>query len=152
MDKTLSSVLLNLKYSGLKSNCQEIAVRCPYCGDSNKSNTPHFYIGKKDDIYMYDCKRCPSSGILTENTLYKLGIDNQEVIDWIKKYNLNLLSYKHTGKLRSLNKFDYKMPPFNPKDKHKVDYISLRTGIDFSKTHNLTKYKIVLSLKDYIEK
>lgn len=150
LNKKLAKVLSNLENSKITSNGKEIAVRCPFCKDSIKSNTPHMYIGIKDNVYLYDCKRCPASGILDDKTLIKLKISDSLVIDWIIKYNSKILSSKYTGQIKDKTSIPYILQNYTIEEKEKVEYLKQRTNIDFSKKSNIDKYKIILSLKKYM--
>lgn len=150
MNKQLVNNLLKLERAKLRSNGTEVAVRCPFCGDSVKSNNAHLYIGQSKDIYFYDCKRCPNSGVLTPNVLIKLGIENDRILQWLKEYNISLLSSQRVQKIESLDGFDYTLPKIDSKDQFKVNYLKERTEIRFDQISNLNRYKIVLSLYDYM--
>ena len=150
LNKKLVKSLSDLENSKIVSNGKEIAVRCPFCKDSVKSNTPHMYIGMKENVYLYDCKRCPASGVLDKETLMKLKIKDEKILIWISEYNTQVLAGRYKGKINDKNSISYKLPDFNEEDKNKILYLNKRTNIDIKKQKNIEKYKIILSLKKYL--
>ena len=131
----------------------EYRTRCPYCGDSLRENTGHFYIriSVSDNLpILYNCFKCGISGVLKEEQLSKLGIENPNIKNGI--ISMNKTADKIDGKnLNSQYKtriFNFKTPKitFGPK----TNYIEERLGFKFNK-RQYEDIKIITSLKDFLE-
>lgn len=142
--------LPNSKPTGVKT---EVAVRCPFCEDSIKSNHPHFYIGLRDDKIFCHCKKCPTSGLVTADTLTKIGIHDLSLIEYIKEINKSSGIVRINGDKKDgfINNTVLNYPSIVPsRDGHKIQYISERTNIDFSKKENIKSYKVILNLLEFL--
>jgi len=148
--------LSSLPNARATSTGSEVAVRCPFCGDSVKSSRPHLYIGTKNkyDILFYHCKLCPASGVVTAETLRRIGINDIESLEFIKRLNLlqkQNYSMKINGKNNYLAVNNYTIPTIiNPEDSFKIEYLYQRTHIDFTDEKNIKDYKIILNLKNFL--
>lgn len=130
----------------------EYRTRCPYCGDSARENTGHFYlrINPEDNLpIVFHCFKCEEKGVLREETLSLLGIENIDL-----KSNLitmNKTSDKLDGKnLSSEQKniyFDYQLPDVNIGKK--TVYIEQRLGKKFS-ISDFKNMKLITSLYDFL--
>jgi hypothetical protein len=154
----IQSELLKLPLSKQVRSGNEIAaIRCPYCGDSLKSNHPHMYIGTKTDsitgnsYLVMDCKKCFTQGLVTPEVLHKLGIYNTDYDGYIKtvmltaKKNTALVSYGDEPVT------PLKYPKLTKQDTDKLNYLIDRTQIDFSKQAELDRYKIIVNLEKFLE-
>ena len=147
----LMNELLKTPYSKPASGGSELVVRCPFCGDSTKSNNPHMYIGIDEVPIKFDCKKCEAGGLFTPGALSKLGIYNGEVMQFVK----NQIPVNRTTRVLSdsgayIQVSDYDVIPKELKDhKSKIDYLSSRTGLDFSKKSTIKKYRVIFSIKDF---
>jgi len=150
MTEHFFSALLNLPNAKSTGSATEVSVRCPYCEDSQKSNRPHFYIGMRDDKIWCHCKKCPASGLVTPDTLSKLGIHDISLIEYIKTTNKpNGMSLKING--GKDNHLNLSFPSIvSGRDDKKIEYISKRTQIDFSNMDNVKAYKVILNLNEFI--
>lgn len=131
-------------------------VRCPYCGDSVKHlNHGHFSIKidiSDDSPIVYNCLRCPVSGLLTNDVLSELGLslsgDSYSKLNTFVK-NVNRQSFNTVGeyKIKSL-----KVPSYNdnPINRLKLNYLNSRLGTEFS-FNECTDLKILLNLGDFIQ-
>lgn len=133
----------------------EITIRCPFCGDSDKKNHSHFYIGEKDDTFLYHCKRCNTKGVLTTYLFDVLGIKDINAKSELIKHNKNFerisaksLTKHNTYKLLNYNfiNSDIKINP------EKLDYIKTRLNRNKIPKELITKYKIIISIKDFLKK
>jgi len=133
-------------------NDVEYRTRCPYCGDSVKENTGHFYIriSMNDNApILYNCFKCNVSGVLREEQLSKLGIENPNLKNAL--HQLNKTSDKIMG--NDINAqcktryFDFKVPEL--KLGPKTRYIEKRLGREFS-IDELNDMKVITSLKDFL--
>lgn len=66
-------ILTNKHPSYQTTDRREIRVVCPYCDDARHKDPGKFYIAMKPP-FMFHCKRCETSGILTAKVLQDLGI------------------------------------------------------------------------------
>lgn len=140
-------------YKKLVSASKEIILRCPYCGDSNKrSNHGNFYIGERNGILFYDCKRasCGASGLVTSQILQDIGVNDLDIIAEVKKSILNSdfrpTNNKIIENINSFSLYDFeKMKPFYM---NKYTYLQSRIYGDV----DLSKYRIILSIKDFIDR
>ena len=155
LTKQLVDQLKTLKPYNLASNKSEIAVRCPFCGDSIKSaSSTHLYIKlnvQDGEPHTYYCQRCRAKGIVTSELLKMLKIYNSEL-------NVNLgINLKNANKkgnkiVYTVSKANLKLPEYEP-DKlslFKLNYINNRLGINL-KLEDLNKFKIFLHLYDLLE-
>lgn len=131
----------------------EIRTRCPYCGDSIKNlHTGHLYIRiNPHDNYpcVFNCFKCPASGILKETDLELLGIDNIEFknkINTLNKVSNSLPKYNESEEYID-QYFDYKIPDI--KNYEKIKYIENRLGYRFN-DDELNDIKIITSFKDFL--
>lgn len=131
----------------------EFRTRCPYCGDSHNQNTGHFYIraSTSDNLpIVYNCFKCTVGGVLKEEQLSKLGIENVNIKNGV--ISLNKTADKIDGKNFNAQYktriFDFKYPDitFGPK----TDYIDQRFEIMFNK-NDFESMKVITSLKDFLE-
>lgn len=154
MQEQFFATLLTLPYAKPTGSKTEVAVRCPYCEDSLKSNRPHFYIGLRDDKIMCHCKKCPATGMVTADTLTRLGIHDIGLVEFVKSVNKSSSSIVRIngGSARDGNNVSIKYPDIlSSRDSAKIDYISNRTGINFSDIENIKSYKVILNLKEFLK-
>lgn len=140
----------------LASGGTEVVMRCRFCGDSQKDkNARHLYI-KVSDVPLYNCFKCNTSGILTDEILrryflnsyndkdldffYKLRSYNKELSNQIKTYAGNRTSFSVTNDYITLN-----VNTIN-----KLNYINNRLGLSLD-YNEILQNKIVLNLLDLIQ-
>lgn len=150
MDEVLRNALLRIPYAKSASGGEEVVLRCPYCGDSvRNSNHVHFYVGSRDGVYFYDCKRCPASGVLSAAVLSDLEVHDLSAVDFVKSIKSTNRTVKING--NKDDKIHYQMlTTILPEDNAKLDYISTRAKLDFSTPDNIRSYKIIYRLNDFI--
>lgn len=146
MREEIITALLATEHARFASGKSEVAVRCPFCGDSQKSTHPHMYVSVRYDVMQFDCKRCPASGVVTPYVLHRLGIHDSAFDEFLKVATKNSSrkiisfgenSHEYTRKL---------IIPRNVKDEKetaRIAYVSERTSIDFSNYETLKSYRIV---------
>ena len=133
------------------SNMRNWVVRCPYCGDSVKSNHGHFSILidlNSDAPLLYRCFRCNESGILIPQVLEDLNIGYDEPLN--KQLDLlNKLSSNSSYFKDKIKNFIVPIPGDNLKNRYKLNYINNRLGtnITFSECSD---FKIILSFEEFI--
>ena len=134
-------------------NDVEYRTRCPYCGDSLKANTGHLYIriSLKDNYpIVYNCFKCGVSGILREEQLSKLGIENPNIKNNIIALNKSAdkVSSKSISNDQKTMFFDFKYP--DPVRGEMTQYVEDRLGIQLS-DQDLKDIKIITSLREFLE-
>lgn len=128
-------------------------TRCPFCGDSRSDlNTGHLYIKiNPEDNYpmVYHCFKCEESGIVNDNLLLALGIDDINLksnISSLNKTSDKIKGQKYFDDDKIIN-FGYKLPEI--KDYNKIRYIEDRLENTLS-NEDISKFKIITSLRDFL--
>ena len=136
------------------SGGREVNCRCMYCSDSNNSNKGHFYISiprDESEPSMFDCKKCPAHGMVTNSKLIEWGIYDAEMGIKLNLHNKKL--GKSSNKLYTNNEI-YNIRYSNITDdkltKYKLSYINNRLGINLS-YDDCIKEKIILNMLDLIK-
>lgn len=136
-----------------KVNDVEYRTRCQFCGDSSKNlNTGHLYIRINfDDNFpmVYHCFKCGMSGIVNQDFLSTMDIDDLDMKSKLSMYNKhadNLEAYKFVNGDKTII-FDYTRPEI--KDYRKIKYIEKRLGKSFTE-EDIEQMKIITSLKDFL--
>lgn len=144
----IKEYLSNLHVYRPTLNGDEVAIRCPFCPDGKSANSAHFYIGFKDDIILYECKKCAASGRFTYNILNKLDIYDKEIEKFLRnKYKFATKKINNIGMIIN----NYKIPEeYSDKDLDKIFYFENRTGVNINKT-NIKKYRVVVNLREFLE-
>jgi acyl carrier protein len=129
-----------------------ISVRCPYCGDSQKSrSSAHLNIRiSKPESLVFRCVRCEEAGIVDENffrdlqvydkDLLLLGVQNKKSV--AKKARNFLIQNKKD--LRS----NIKTPRFQRNEK--LSYLENRFDFDIRK-EDFYNYKVITDLKKFFD-
>lgn len=140
----------------LASGGSEVVMRCRFCGDSQKDmSAKHLYI-KVADVPLFNCFKCNSAGILTDEIIrkyflssytdkdmeffYNLRSYNKNISKQIKTYNANTSSYS----IRNNN------ITIDDNTIYKLNYINNRLGLQLT-YNDLLQNKIVLNLLDLIQ-
>ena len=136
-------------------NNAEYRTRCCFCGDSTTNpNIGKLYIriDPNDNLPMiYHCFRCDASGVVNEDFLSTIGIDDINLKSGLKKLNKtsdSIKSIKYMNNTKMIM-FDYKTPEIQLGPK--TDYIAGRLGLtgklseeDYKKMH------VITSLRDFL--
>jgi len=146
---------LNICY--LTGSRDETNIRCPFCGDSVKSNlSAHLYINNLPP-YKYFCQRCETSGIFDGNLLNMLNLYDPEVADTLNKNKANYI--KRLGRKYGnnfLDKFNRELDvlpnDFGKFENSKLIYIENRLGISIDDEEIVKRYKIITNLEDFFDK
>lgn len=136
------------------SGGSEVVVRCFKCGDSKDPKHAHLYISvpqNAEDIPLYNCKKCNSSGIVDDVFLRKLGCTDSRVLVDVLKHINDLKKSPKYARMRELDIYPLKNSyisnqAWNPS---KLDYINKRIGSNFNYNH-LINLKIFLNLYDIL--
>lgn len=152
MTEILRKVLLTTPHSKPVSGDTEIAVRCPFCGDSKSSNNPHLYINMVKDGHPYDCKRCPSkSEVLTRDVLTMLGLVEINLFEYLKTFE-NVTVKKTINIDDRFSKLNVTVPTTVLKrDQWKIDKYSDRMKTDMSLKKNIERFRIITNLTKFME-
>ncbi len=137
----------------------EVMIRCPYCGDSIKDPShAHFYIENKPP-YRYECKRCSTSGIITEEVMRDLGFYDPEFVIMIvegKKAIQSELS-SSTSTTKRFNDRQHRItktiiPPLigDEMEEANFNYLSTRLGVKVD-YDDYAKLKIVSNFAKFYE-
>lgn len=135
--------------ANVASGAREVAIRCPYCGDSrNNPRATHFYISvpsNPDELSFYDCKKCPAHGVLTDSVLRKIGCNDATTMINMQIHNARVLKLPKYKTLKKINIYPLNNNYIrnNVDNKQKLDYINNRLGSNFS-------YKDILDLKIFL--
>lgn len=159
MNQELSERLKNFllkKFPDAKlvSGKRQIAMRCRFCGDSQKDRTAtHFYIslGLDNKPPMYHCFKCQESGIVTPKLLKNL-VDCSDDIDLlldIKNDNNDLLKKGFIKKDNHIFHRLYNNIIDSKLNRFKLDYINRRLGLNLN-YNNIYQDKIILNLLDVL--
>ena len=133
------------------SNMRNWVVRCPYCGDSRKSNHGHFSILidlQSDAPLLYRCFRCNESGILIPQVLEDLTLGYDESLNQQLSI-FNKLSSSSSYFKDKVKNFIIPIPSDNPRNRYKLNYINNRLGTSLS-FDDCVSYKIVLNFSEFI--
>lgn len=133
------------------SNLRNWVVRCPYCGDSMKSNHGHFSILidlNSDAPLLYRCFRCNESGIITPQVLEDLNVGYDQPLNrQLEIYNkLSSSSSYFKDKVKN---FIVPVPADTASNRYKLNYINQRLGTSITFTE-CVDYKIVLNFSEFI--
>lgn len=135
----------------------QVAVRCPFCGDSRKnSKSTHFGIKinfrDEQDPIMFNCFLCNEGGIMTSEVLHLLEIHDIQITSGMKIFN--------KGVMQNIKKMGFKendiqlsLPLVEDNDSNAIKklYLEKRLGVSFT-YEELTKLKTVFSLKQFLIK
>lgn len=137
----------------IASGGKEIICRCKYCPDSSDPNHGHMYIKvprDKDEIPMFHCFKCQTSGIIDSRTLLEWGIYDPimgtEIDKFVKKASKNKKFLGYTRDWYPLTNFvgNYNLA------NQKLDYINRRIGTQIT-IEECLKNKIILNLGEVLE-
>ena len=127
-------------------------VRCPFCGDSTKSNKPHLFLyldEKNDGLIGMKCfqPKCDISTIMDDEKAVKLGIFDRDIISFLLdnkgKFNKIVKQLEDTPSGIKL-KVDSILP-------EQIVYIKNRTEKDFSTSTMIRKYKYVTDVSKFLK-
>jgi hypothetical protein len=129
----LKSVLSVCYFNNSRSH---IIIRCPFCGDSDRSpQKGHFYICSQPP-YLYKCHRCGESGLFTREVLSRLNIVNLPLCRHLTESSLQRVDRRG---YRSLRNAPVSLPPYNtadqPRYRDKIQYLTSRLFAGFDDAH-----------------
>ena len=135
----------------------ETQLRCPFCGDSAKSDfSAHLYI-KNQPPFPYYCQRCTASGVVNADFLMKIDQYDVELNKYLNlaqdEYNKKLIfKYGTNASMFSKRKLILSPNQYNTAELEKLEYIEGRIGKPglFTSEDDLKKFNIVLNLADFL--
>lgn len=140
------------KESGDGAQC---TVRCPFCGDSQKSEDHgHFSIKLEvgtTEPMVFQCFRadCGEKGILKTSTLQMLGCTDMATIMELSMHNAGISGSIDKDFVEKKAR-EYALVNLNePYNQEKLNYINYRLGTKFE-TGDLRDYKIQLGLYEFL--
>lgn len=141
----------------------DIAIRCPYCGDSKKDpRDAHFYIKCKPDerdskvLFSYNCFLCnKKSKVMSIEVAKKIGITESNLLEYIASINnMKQSDFKKSGTNVIANKLNYTIDDVI-KSKTADEDMRYKKIYLWKRLHwkdicvNPEKYKIVLNLRQF---
>ena len=152
----IKTLLLQIPSARLVSGGKEIAMRCPYCGDSKRDrNAAHFYVSipQDDNVSLFHCFRasCLVSGVTTSEKLIEWNIFDPDTAIELTKYNKQVLSLDKNKKFKQSEVYILNNNYISPSklSEVKLKYINNRLGTNLTYT-DLLNQKIVLNLGDLL--
>lgn len=144
-----------LKVVKLNARKTETNIRCPFCGDSKKSQySAHLYI-KNEPPFAYYCQRCTNSGVVTDKFLNLLQVYDADFSASIRE---KVTSYMLSSGSRYKKKFvmerelDFTPPEtLTPAHLAKLQYVEHRIGVTIP-LEELGKYRLILDIYDFCQK
>lgn len=140
-----------------KINDSQLAIRCPFCGDSVKNpQSTHFYIKinmREDEPILFHCFRCDVSGILTPSVLRSLDLNNLHLNSALISYNNYAVKNKNYEIVVKDNELDFKVPIPDENDERNIkkkEYIENRLGIKTT-FEELAGLKTILKLGQFLK-
>lgn len=133
---------------------RQAQVKCPFCGDSAKSENGHFSIKIDPDIgepMWYKCFRasCEEKGVLTPKVLEMMGCRDVQTLMELENYNKTVnvktdkdFITKHSRAYQIVN-------VIRSDNKTKLEYLNDRLGVKFT-PDMLRQFKIQLSLYSFL--
>ena len=137
-----------------KVNNTQYLTRCPSCGDKlDNPNTGHLYIKidtTDNSPIVFQCKRCPFSGVFTRDTLELLGISDDILTKELESMNKNCAKYdaKNIANQKS-TVYNFKLPTADPSS-DKLLYVYDRLKCNFSQK-DLTDIRIIDNFREFIK-
>jgi len=107
--ETFKIYLLSTPYAKPYKMGTEIAIRCPFCGDSGRTKTPHMYVSLQRNnsynlpLFPYQCKRAvcgKSSAVLTKEVALMLGVNDYNILSYLDE-----MTAKMKNSVRHISKF-----------------------------------------------
>jgi hypothetical protein len=153
IDKVVKS-LLDTPYAKVVGD-EYIYIRCPICGDSQKHiNHPHCSIWVKEgQPLIYHCWICEESGVVNHTFLKQVNIYDVKLYTALAKYNKSTAKALGRSTKNLLKKGEARpldIPEIRDCHQYKIDYVSNRLGIPFTKK-SLEYLRVITSLKDFLK-
>lgn len=115
------------------------------------------YIGysKTSNLLSYYCQRCNVKGLVNATLLNMYDLFSMDlkarVNEHIKTFMNSNSLYKNKNTIRKYVNYDFSLNGLYYRDfYYKLDYLDSRFGYGFSNIETLSKYRIILSIKDFL--
>ena len=153
MNNVINTLFDDLKKSNkvvyLNSSRTELSCRCPYCGDSVKNaSSAHLYI-KTEAPFSFFCQKCESSGLLNQQLLSDLLVDNSDLSHLIKVEMNEFKKSNLTNKVSIQKSRQLKIPTPQSDFDWKREYIENRLGCEITKK-DILNLRIIPHLEDLL--
>lgn len=133
----------------------QVTVKCPFCGDSTKSDHGHFSI--KVDVnsgepMWYKCFRadCEVKGVLTTRVLDMLGCKDPDTLIELDNYNKTINVNTDRDFVEKRGRSYQIVNVIRSDNQSKLEYLNQRLGIKFT-PDVLRHFKIQLSLYSFLD-
>jgi len=149
LQSTLKVAFLNYKRAHL-------SVRCPYCGDSVKSEySAHLNIkvNSEDGVMVWRCVRCEESGIVNSKFTRDIKVLN---LDALKLSHKNTTAFNKSG--RRIKTTGSSLQPLlipisrSKESSIKLDYLRDRLNLDISPRDAVSKFKVITDFRKLFER
>jgi len=137
-------------YSKWNPSNSELITKCPFCGDNNRPDDGHLYIGANygiDGPMVYHCFRCNAGGVVNAEVAEEL-ISDDDIINSIKQFTKNNRFNIKTG--TGGKTYNWLLPKADTEYKYKLDYISYRLGCIVD-VELFIRCKVILDFKKFFE-
>lgn len=144
-----------IDYLDIKSRTEtNLFCRCPFCGDSRRSQKKARFSIKDEFPCLFYCFRCHEKGVLNRYTLQLLNIPENIIREFTRlhkhyKPSEAQLEAHRVEKLKFHPKQQVSISKPRNKDKEKLEYLNQRLDTKFT-LDDLNRYKIVFSLYDFL--
>lgn len=131
----------------------EIVCRCQYCPDSTDPSHGHMYISipqNDEDISVFYCQKCHTSGLVNNRTLMEWGCYDPEISTALGHINQAAEKY---GRTKGYNReiYNIKNHIYNTQlAEFKLQYINQRLGINMAMEQALQE-KIIFNIGDVLD-
>jgi len=128
-------------------------VKCPYCERMSSKDHGHFSIKidpEDESIMVYNCLKCPASGIVTLDVLDDLNVQYDNTIaDDLKSFNKKAAKFNKNMTSKEPKMF---IPNSNRSklSDMKLDYINKRLNIGLQ-YEDVIKHKIILDIYEFLK-
>lgn len=140
-------LLTHLPNAKLVSGGKEVNCKCLYCDDRSR----HMYVKipqTPNEASVFNCFRCPASGVVTSTTLNDWNCYNDTIAVDILNHNKNIKFIPQSGRdVRTLHYWAINNPTLA---ENKLNYINQRLGLHLT-FQDVIRYKICLNFADIIQ-
>lgn len=160
MEDKVASALVTLIRKNIKPNYpstdgRSISIRCPYCGDSKRSDTSaHFYV-YLDPPYGCHCFKCSTHvnsfnmELMKDLRLSDTGLAKELALVQ-RNYKFTANQTKNTLRFNENQLINPVLKGTN-NEKIKLQYLNDRLGTNITMDECRTRYKVILNLKEFFK-
>lgn len=134
---------------------KQVTCKCPFCGDSTKSDHGHFSIKVDTDPgepMWYKCFRasCEEKGVLTPKVLELMGCRDVDTLMELDNYNKTVNVKSDKDFIAKQSRAYQIVNVIRSDNETKLKYLNMRLGVQFD-PDLLRKFKIQLSLYSFLD-